>query len=586
VNELEEIKNRIDIVDYVGKYVTLKQAGRNFKGVCPFHTEKTPSFTVSPERQMWRCFGACNEGGDIFAFAQKIEGLSFPEAVTMLAEKAGVKIERHSFEKSESKTRAYGANEMAQDFFHELLLSERGKNAHKYLSDRNITDQTIKEFKIGLAPSGKSELIAELKKHNFSESELVAWGLAAKKQGELKDFFWNRIIFPIHDVSGRVLGFSGRVLDDSLPKYINTPETEVYIKSNVLYGLNQAKEQIRKNDNGIIVEGMMDVIASSQVGIKNVVAPGGTALTENQLRLIGRFTKNLKLAFDIDFAGSQATRRAIEIAWREGFDIKVITIPSGKDAADAVKEDPKIWKEAVKNSVYVVDYLFDSAFNKFSPKESLGKKHIAKELLPVIKRLPEEIERDTYIKKLAEGLGVSEQSVRETLQKVGSPREEKTVKKQEAPKSSLLSKTKDLEKNIIGLLILYPHNLEIAIGILEENDFMEAELGACYQKIISYYQKNGDFSEKKFLKSLAADAKDQFNLFIMSAQHEFEDLDEEKKNEEVYSGIKRLKKISLETKKRAISAEIAAYEKEGDLEGTKKALERLQELIKSEQAVS
>lgn len=587
MNELEEIKSKIDITDYIGKYVQLKQAGRNFKGVCPFHSEKTPSFMVSPEKQLWRCFGACNEGGDVFSFVQKIEGLSFPEAMELLAEKAGVKLEKKNYEKTESRAKLYSANEMARDFYYDNLFSKRGESALQYLLERGLTKKTIQEFRIGLAPNGKNELITLLKEHGLSEGELQKAGLAAQRQGEIRDFFWGRIIFPIHDIGGKVLGFSARVLDNSLPKYINTPETELYSKSNVLFGLDVAKEAIRKSDNAILVEGMMDVIASSQVGIKNVVAPGGTALTEGQLKLLGRLTKNLKLAFDIDFAGSQATRRAIEMAWQQGFNLKVIVIPSGKDAADAVAEDPKIWKEAVKNSIYVVDYLFDTTFKKYDPKDSLGKKHIAQEFLPVIKRLPEKIERDSYIKKLAGGLGVPEQSIRETLEKVttAASASKETILPEKKTANPLQSKTKEIEENILGLLIIYPHYLDFATNMLEPEDFLNGDLGASFTKVVEYYNKLGDFSEKKFLSSLAPSERDKYNLLILSAQHEFEEFDDEKRAEEIYFGIKRLKKMSLEEKKREVSAEIARFEREGNTKETKAALERLQHLIEEERSV-
>jgi DNA primase len=584
LNELEEIKSRVDIVELIGGYVQLKQTGKNFKACCPFHSEKTPSFVVSPERQMWHCFGSCNEGGDIFSFVMKTDGLTFPEAVDMLAQKAGVKIERKNFERNEEKSKYYSANGLAADYYNELLLRPIGLKAKEYLKKkRGLSDATIKAYSLGFSPSGKNDLESELSRHKLTREELSASGLVANKSGEWRDLFWNRLMFPIRDISGRTIGFSARTLDpEGIPKYLNTPETEIYHKSNILYGIDLAKDSIRKADNAIIVEGNMDVIASHQAGVKNVVASSGTALTENQLRLILRLTKNLKLAFDVDFAGSQATRRAIELAWELGFNIKVITVPEGKDPADACEKDPKIWKEAVKNAVYVVDYLFELALNKNDKKDSMGKKYIAKELLPIIKRLPDEIEKNTYIKRLAKELAVDESSITEALKKVGAPKT--TVREQaiEKPKNQIEDKNYELERNIVGLLLLFPHYLDFAINTIESSDFSEKETGQAFQKMVKYYNKKGAITESQYLTSLDKDEREQFSIYLLSAETNFSDLDDEKKAEEIYFGIKRLKKNSLEHKKKELSREVAEAETKGDKKATNELLQKMQALWEEE----
>lgn len=590
MNEIEEIKSKIDIVEYIGGYVQLKQTGKNFKACCPFHSEKTPSFIVSPERQMWHCFGSCNEGGDIFSFAMKMEGLTFGEAVRVFAEKAGVQLKNQNYEKNESKAKLYSANDLAADYYHSLLYHPEGKEALEYLTKkRGLTDKTIKEFSLGYSPMGKESLQKELKKHDFKIFELEKAGLVAKKQGEMRDLFWKRLMFPIRDISGRTIGFSARTLDpNGIPKYINTPATEIYDKSSILYGIDLAKESIRKLNYAIIVEGNMDVIASRQAGVKNVVASSGTALTENQLRLLGRLSKNLKLAFDIDFAGSEATRRAIEIAWNQGFNLKVIEIPEGKDAADAVQKDPKIWKEAVKNAKYVVDYLFDTAFAKYDPHDPIGKKTIAKDLLPVVKRIPDEIERNSYIKKLAEGLSVDESSIMAALAKVGAPKNtsEPEVKRQVAAEPKLAEKTIELEQNIIGLLMSFPHYLDFANGLLDSSDFTTEELGKDFQSLLEYYNKKGDFSESKFLASFKKEDAERFKLYALTAENNFEEFDDEKKAEEIYFGIKRLKKLSLANQKKKLSTEIAQFEKIGEKTRAKAALETLRALLEEERSIS
>jgi DNA primase len=593
MNELEEIKNRIDIVDYIGSYVQMKQTGKNFKACCPFHSEKTPSFVVSPDRQMWHCFGACAEGGDIFSFAMKMESLTFPEAVQMLADKAGVKLQKKSYEKSESANKSYSANELAADFYIQRLKSESGKKALEYLKGRGFTEKTIKEFGLGYSPSGKDELQVELKKHDMSVTDLEKAGLVVQRQGEWRDFFWGRLMFPLKDMQGKYLGFSARTLDkDGIPKYINTTETEIYHKSNILYGIDLAKESIRKADNAILVEGQMDTIASRQAGVKNVVAPGGTALTENQLKLLGRLTKNLKLAFDVDFAGSEATRRAIEIAWEMGFNLKVIIIPAGKDPADAVAEDPEIWKKAVQNAIYVVDYLFNTAFTRYKQTDPIGRKKIAAELLPVIKRIPDDIERNTYIKKLAKGLGVDESSITSALQKVhqGKPQTEATPKP--APfvsrrtRANVQNRRDEMETNIIGLLMEYPHYLDFAVGLLAADDFVGEQEGKDYATMLKYWKKEGKLSEKEFIASLKEKDRERFNLYAISAENNFADFDEEKKAEEIYFGVKRLKKHALDAKKRQLTAEIAAFEAAHDKKSASEALAKFQALLEEERSIS
>lgn len=587
MNELEEIKQKIDIVELIGGYVQLKQTGKNFKACCPFHSEKTPSFIVSPERQMWHCFGSCNEGGDIFSFVMKTDGLTFPEAVESLAGKAGVKLERRNFEKNEAKSKLYSAAEMAADYYNSLLSTAAGKDAHDYLTKkRGLTARTLKEYNLGYSPSEKDALQKELSAHKFTSKELERAGLTAVKSGEVRDLFFKRLMFPIRDISGRTVGFSARTLEkDGVPKYINTPATEIYDKSSVLYGIDLAKESIRKLNYAIIVEGNMDVIASHQAGVKNVVASSGTALTEMQLKLLSRLTKNLKLAFDIDFAGSTATRRAIEIAWNMGFNIKVVTIPSGKDAADAVAEDPKIWKKAVGDAKYVIDYLFDSALKKYDKKDPIGRKTIAQDLLPVIKRIPDEIERDTYIKKLANELAVDESSIAAALTKVSSPKIK--TEPAEIPKAYVLhDKNIELERNILGLLLTFPHYLDYAAATITSSDFSAPETSESYEKLISYYNKKGEVEERKFLNSLNKEESERFNVFILSAENTFADFDDEKKAEEIYFGIKRLKKISLTKKKKSLSGKIAEYEKNGAKKEADGALADLQQLLEEEKKVS
>ena len=571
-------------MDLVGGYVQLKKAGRNYKGLCPFHNEKTPSFMVSPEKQIWHCFGACNEGGDVFSFIQKTEGLSFGEAIKKLADKAGVKIEGKKYQENKPRTSLYSANEIAMEFFIKALELPEGKKAKDYLlKNRAISTKTVKDFSIGYAPKGKDNLKKELLLHKIKTEDMLIAGLIKEKDNELLDFFWQRLIFPIKDTSGNVIGFSARVLDDSLPKYINTKETPIYSKSKILYGIDLAKEAIRKQDYIILAEGMMDVISSYQSGVKNIVATGGTALTEDQLRLIQRFTKNIKLAFDVDFAGNEATRRAIELAWNMDFNIKVINIPDGKDPGDIATKRPEVWKEAVKNAVYVIDYLFENSLKKYNKKDPIGRKKIAKDLLPIIKRIPDKIEKDTYIKRLSNELLVDEASIIATLKNISLP---KTKREKIAPTKINPEQMTEIEKNTLGLLSEQPQYLDFADTVLDPEDFSNKESGEFFQKMVKYYNKNKKFSESGFLESLKKDECEIFKHYILLAEVNFSELNEEKKAEEIYFGVKRIRKKSLNNKKKMIIEAIKTFEKTQDKKGATEALIKLNEIIIEEQKIS
>lgn len=411
----EDIKARLDIADLIGEYLTLKPAGSGaFKAVCPFHQERTPSFYVSRSRQTWHCFG-CNEGGDHFSFVQKMEGMDFREALTLLAQKAGVTLPAFDVQASQQKNRLVEVNELAMRFFRSALTHlPQAEVARVYLHKRGVDELTADLFKLGYAPDGWTTLTDALAAKGVTADELLRAGLAAKRErGDgVYDRFRHRLMFPIADVHGNIIGFTGRILSDEKKeaKYVNTPETALYKKSAVLYGLDKAKGEIRQHDRAVLVEGNMDVIASHQFSIANVVACSGTALTQEQLALLKRFTTNLYIAFDQDSAGKAATLRGLDLARAQEFSIRIITLPpdAGKDPDEAVRKDPAIWKKAIDDAVNIMDWIYRQAFARHSSSTPEGKKYIARELLPEIKRIPDPIERDGWIKKLAHDLAVRE----------------------------------------------------------------------------------------------------------------------------------------------------------------------------------
>ncbi len=400
----DEIKARIDIVDYIQKYVPLKRAGKTWKAPCPFHNERTPSFVVNPDTQSWRCFGQCAEGGDVLSFAMKRNGWSFGEALQELGKLAGVEVEKQSPEQRQNSERLdmlRGLMHTAADAYHNALLDakvERQAEVLHYTREkRGFTDATITAFKIGYAPPGWTHMLDHLKTLGYSEADVIEVGVAVKNDdtGRVYDRFRNRLIIPIRDERGRVIGIGARALaDEDNPKYLNSPQTALFDKSRTLFGLDAAKTSIREGEVAVIVEGYMDVIQAHQAGFKNVVAQMGTAMTETQLRLLTRSAKRIVLALDSDAAGQNATRRSLETArttlqadfgGRLSVDIRVLQIPGAKDPDDLIREAPERWAELVANALPVADFVIDMETAALSADASTREREdVARSLLPLL----------------------------------------------------------------------------------------------------------------------------------------------------------------------------------------------------------
>lgn len=433
---VEEIKSKLNIVDLVGAYVRLQKSGTHWKAPCPFHNEKTPSFMVNEERQIWHCFG-CNKGGDAFAFLMEIEGVDFKEALRILADRTGVELPKYSGERQEGggKNRSFEILELATKFYEKQLWDGVGKKKSlPYLHDRGLSDESIRNFRLGYAPDGWRNILDFLVGRGYSPDEVEKTGLVIRKDGGGParsdsrsdsgghyDRFRDRIMFPIMDILGRVIGYSARVApggDESQAKYINTPETDIYRKSRVLYGIQRAKQAMRQGDFTLLVEGNMDVIAAHQAGIANTVAVSGTALTGEQLDSIKRYTENLRLFFDMDGAGQTAARRSTEIALEKGLNVSIVTIPQGKDAADIAKENPDALRDAVIRSVPAPQYFLDKLLSEHESKLPEGKRKIAHEYLNLLRFVVHDIDRAFWTRKLAEALDVEEKTLLVVLKKV------------------------------------------------------------------------------------------------------------------------------------------------------------------------
>ena len=413
MSTVEQIKSRLNIVDVIQNYIKLQKAGANLKANCPFHNEKTPSFFVSPARQSWHCFG-CSRGGDMFSFVMEIEGIDFLESLKILADKAGVEIEKIDKKQQNERLKLLQLIDESVRFYESEL--RKAADVVAYLKKRGMKGETAKSFNVGFAPAGWRNLYDYLKNKGYSDYETEKAGMAvksAKAQAGYYDRFRSRIMFPILNSSGQTVGFSGRIFGeegtDSGGKYINSPQTILYDKSKILYGFDKAKNEIRKKDACVIVEGQMDAVMSHQAGVVNAVAVSGTALTVEHLRLIKRLTEKIIMAFDKDEAGARASSKGIDMALAEGFEVKIAVSPSGKDPADAVLDSPESWVKAVGEAKNVIEFyleLFDE------------RKDIERKILPYIAVLQSEMEKAGWVKKISEKLKIKEDAVWDELKKV------------------------------------------------------------------------------------------------------------------------------------------------------------------------
>lgn len=415
--DAQRVKERVDIAELIGGYIKLEKAGANFKARCPFHTEKTASFHISPERQTYYCFG-CGKKGDAFTFVEEMEGTDFVGALKFLADKTGIELEYAPKEKREDKDRLLEALEEATKFFEEEL--KKSKEARDYIASRGISDETIQHFRLGYAPNEWRLLREHLLAKGFSDVELTNSGLIkrnAEKVSEPYDVFRGRIIFPLSDPSGRVIAFSGRSVDpDAIPKYLNSPDTLLFQKSEVLYGLDKAKEQVRKKNYAILVEGQMDLVLSHQAGVDNTVASSGTAFTEHHLGRLKRLSPRIILAFDGDVAGEKAAFKSTELALKLGMEVKIARLPEGKDPADLVRESPDTWKDVLRSSRMAVEFFLERAIENETDKRKLGKE-IEKKILPLVSLVDSAIERSHFISLIAKRTGIREEVLWEDLKK-------------------------------------------------------------------------------------------------------------------------------------------------------------------------
>lgn len=584
-NQIEEIKSRTDIVDIIGTIVTLKKTGRNFKALCPFHQEKSASFVVSAERQSWHCFGACHEGGDVISFVMKWENITFYEALKELAEKAGVVLKKSGLEDKEweKKERLLYINTLTARYFEYVLHSTSfGKTALEYLSARNISVAIMKKFQMGYAPRSWDSLLNFLTKKGYNREDIHEAGLLVKKDtGRFYDRFRGRIMFPISDIRGNIIGFSGRLIEhsDVEGKYINTPETPVYRKRESLYGIQIAKEAIRKADDVLLVEGEFDMITPYIHGIDNIVAIKGSAVTREQLTILKRLTKRITLALDADSAGEDAMKRGIEEAERQEFEIRCITFEHGKDPDEAARTDLLAFKKALKNPLPVYDFIINLAQKKFSDGSAFSKKNIGDFVTPFISRIQNPIVQSHYSKKLSAILDVSEGSI------ISLIRQQRFQKKPFiARKSSQIQSPREevMERYLISVMLQHENSYEVSEKIFviikpEEFSF------PAYQKVciafLEYKARHMDrYGASDFVSTLTPELVSTYDELFMfsSSEGEFSSGNIDKLIYEVKKNILK-RKISAALSHDGTSTEV----KEVDIAELSKTLREVENRIQT-----
>lgn len=595
---VDEIKSKVDIVELLKEYIQLKKAGANYKGLCPFHNEKTPSFMVSEEKQIWHCFG-CGEGGDIFGFIMKMEGLEFPEALRLLAGKAGVVLRKQNPAIASKKNTLLDINRLATKFFHKVLReSEAGKKAMKYLlDDRKLSEETIDDFLIGFAPESWDTLLNFLKKKGYNEEEIFLAGLVVKKEKGVGyyDRFRNRIMFPITEVHGNVVGFTARVMPGASEKeggkYINTPQTMLFDKSRLLFGLERAKQEIKKQDLVVMVEGQLDVISSHQAGITNVVASSGTSLTENHARLIKRYSKNIAMAFDMDDAGEAAALRGVETALAGGLNIRVIELPKDKkgepiykDPDECIQKDIKLWEQSISEAKPFMDYLMDITFTRHDLKKIDEKKKATYHVLKYIGLITDKLEQSHYIKKLAEAINESEEIL---IELVGTPKPQKTVQAEDnEPKEWQVPAKREniISDRLLSISIKEPRFFNYIIENLPTEMVPGEKAKNVYKKlIIQYTDRSSDIVDESFefdynevKKSLEPPEAKYFDSLILLGEDAFYE-------QEIDLLEAELKNLTLEAKKIAIArslAEVQTKIKQAEKDEDTASLEELSQEFK------
>ncbi len=602
----EEVKSKLDIVEIVKDYISLKKRGASYFANCPFHQEKTPSFHVSSERQFYKCFG-CNEGGDVFDFVQKMEGMDFPEALRLLADKAGVKIDRYDPKIYTRKNRLLDLLDISGRYYHEVLLRSPGaEEARAYLARRGLKSATIDLFNLGFAPNSWDLLLNFLVSKRYTAEEAFTAGLLVKRErGDgFYDRFRGRIMFPIRNVQGDTVGFTARILPSMEKnekvggKYINTPQTDFYNKSRILYGLDMAKSAIKNQDLAILVEGNMDVIACHEYGMKNVVAVSGTALTKSdadtvseqikyQIGTLRRFTENIAMSFDMDKAGEMAADKGISLLLSTGMNIRVIRLPegAGKDPDEAIRKNSAVWNQAVAEAKPIRQYLFDEAKRRYGINDEEARKKFCKFIMSFIAKIADIIEQNFWFEELSQIMSVNMAELKTIfLQNFlskdlrASMAAQKIGTEAAAPRSRFVM----LAERLISLLLFAPQSLQFVVDRVTPAMMGSIALRRLYEATIFIYNNTGTLKysdlEQKFGNE--AEFKDLLQRITISGEEEFGGIKLAEAQKELMVVLKDLRECYLAEERKRLTGDLIFAEKEKDEEKVKEITVKIQELLK------
>lgn len=585
--EIDAIKSKLNIIDLIGEYVRLQKAGNNWKACCPFHNEKTPSFSVSEDKQVWHCFG-CGKGGDAFGFLMEIEGLNFREALENLAQRTGVELPKYQANETlsvQEKNKVWDILELATRFYEKQLWdSNQGKIILNYLTNRGLSYETIRDFRLGYAPDGWRNVVQFLLNKGYLAKEILDTGLIIQKDEvssaveNYYDRFRNRIMFPIANPTGKIIGYSARIIpggDESQAKYINTPETDIYHKSSVLYGIDKAKNSIKEKDWILLVEGNMDVAASNQAGIKNTVAISGTALTIEQLNIIKRYTRNIKMFFDMDEAGQKAARRSAQLAFEKEFSVFVVTITEGKDAADAAKNNVNKFIQSIENSISAMEYFIGESFKNRDKNKIEDKKKIIDDLADLINSFTNKVEKEYWIREISNRLNITERILIDEFNKrnyIWSSNIERGPLESPSNNNLKYNKIRDIQIQIMGVFIS-DDNLWKESVAKYENDVKKYFNNPKVIDIILNKGKLFDFNFERLLANLNDDSQNKFlrELYFKNCEKNDELLSEKERWAVVSQLFEQLRKEINKERSSVLIEEI----KEAERNGNKDALIRL-----------
>jgi DNA primase len=600
MGQAEEIKSKLDIVEVIREYIPVKAIGANFQALCPFHNEKTPSFVISPDKQIWHCFG-CGRGGDVFSFVMEKEGLGFMETLRLLAPKAGVTLKYENPEEYSKRNRVLDILELAGKYYAHLLTTSTGQTARDYLLQRGLSEEAIQDWQLGFSPDAWDSLYSFLKArpltgNKYTDEEIFLAGLIIKKdrvssgQRAYYDRFRDRIMFPIWDVNNNIVAFTARVNPAKEPtekmgKYINSPQTKVYDKSRILFALNKAKAAIKKEDLAIVVEGQMDAISCHQHGFLNTVASSGTALTAEQVALIKRFTNNIALSFDMDDAGQMAADRGIKECLAQDINLRVIILPSGKDPDESLRNNPEDFRRAVQEAKPMLEYYFEKISRDLDLSELANKQLVLNKMLGMLSLVHNRVEQDFWLQKLSDKLSIQDNILRESLAKMGAGKSETRSTSPSviaAETSESVSREEKLAELLLAILIRFPEFFSYAANNIEPEFLAKESLIRFYNNLIIYYNKIAslDYQDLRlYLEEVDSGAEKLLDKLILLGEKDFYNYEAPQVKQEIINILSELKKYARQKTINKLQQEISQAEKRGDQSEIDKLMNTLNNLM-------